>query len=164
MREIQLPDQTEKKRELIREIISKYDCLTCGKCCRSTHKKFSLIIGYHEYCLLPIEGLQVDEYEKVFKVFFNDSKCKFSDPKKGCLEYENRPNVCKSFPLIIHEGRLCATTFCPPIDEIKKQGIAFIPIEDIRDLQVLNNYNVEVISRIAEMIGVTISLTTIEIL
>ncbi len=152
------------QREIVRNTLAKYDCLTCGKCCRSERRNFSLLVANLEYNLLPIESLRVDEHPKLYRVHFDNPRCKFSDPRSGCTQYDERPYVCQSFPLIIHEGQVYATSFCPPIADLKTQGIAEIDPKDIKGLPVLNERNVEVILRIGDMMEAKVKSDVIKVL
>jgi hypothetical protein len=50
----------------------------------------------------------------------NDGRCIFNDSKQ-CLIYENRPEGCKSYPIIYDEDKNCATLDedCPHRDEFE---------------------------------------------
>ena len=54
----------------------------------------------------------------------HNGKCIFNDGKQ-CLIYENRPEGCKSYPIIYDEDENCATLDedCPHRDEFKMSEI-----------------------------------------
>ena len=61
-----------------------------------------------------------------------DGRCVFSDGKQ-CLIYENRPEGCRSYPIIYDEDKNCAVLdeVCPHIDEFKISKINVVRLRSI---------------------------------
>lgn len=61
-----------------------------------------------------------------------DGKCVFNDGKQ-CSIYEDRPEGCKSYPLIYDEDKNCAALdeCCPHRDEFKASKINIVMLRSI---------------------------------
>lgn len=96
----------------------------CIQCCLDTEM---LLLNED---IERIEGLGFDRSYFVsnidgwLKLKNRGGRCVFNDGKK-CLIYENRPEGCKSYPIIYDEDRNCATIDedCPHGDEFKMTKI-----------------------------------------
>jgi len=113
------------------------NCKSCGKCC-SAKGGFSAIAlgGEPAYDTLasraPGAGAHIHENTGSLLAAFGSERCGFQQDSNSCEIYDSRPSVCAAFPFIITESSVGAlSSVCPPIAEMKGQGVGFLFLSDI---------------------------------
>jgi len=97
------PKQLDDIVHVIHDKVSnKFDCLTCGNCCKSispriTDKDIERIA--HRLRMKEVDFiaryLHVDEDQWLV---FNDTPCPFLMPDNYCMIYDYRPKACSEYP------------------------------------------------------------------
>jgi Fe-S-cluster containining protein len=144
-------DRHPKSRRLLRRILQKADCLTCGKCCQNPGKKFKIaVLGFdpfHEHLRSVSEKEFPGRMEEMPNGGFNligDDRCVLQMEGNLCAAYNVRPLVCATFPFLLkpmiqlHQDgstneaiSLALTTSCPPIREAKEAGVTYVSLDDL---------------------------------
>jgi Fe-S-cluster containining protein len=148
-------ERAPKSREILRRILSKTDCLTCGICCSSSQKKhITAVLGIDPYRrnlrqIAEDKGFEIDNAPQIGGFFvLREDRCAFleiEEDKKLCSVYNIRPFVCLTFPFIIQTMKKISlehgdmgsvdipmlTTACPPLEEAKAQGVNYVAMDEI---------------------------------
>lgn len=78
-------------------------CLRCGRCCRS----FNRVIGnikpsLEDIRVFQMRGIELKQVNGIWWAFDNNAPCEhlifIGKDKCECAIYEDRPEVCKSYP------------------------------------------------------------------
>ena len=150
---IKLKTRTDRK-EVMKKVLSKVDCLACGRCCTSPGGMHSVRVSrndeHHDMLYnvaVNIPGAVV-EYKATYDLSINAEKqCAFlsvENEKNYCAVYDFRPATCKAFPFMmdfvsIEEDHgisldvdaVILSRCCPPVNELFENGINFLCLLDI---------------------------------
>lgn len=120
------------------ERLSAANCRSCGKCCSSKGGFSAAALGGEPaYDTLvskaPSAGGKIAGRSKFSVVAsFSSESCGFQQAGNSCGIYDSRPTVCAAFPFILTESAVGAlSSICPPIAEIRGQGVGFLYLSDI---------------------------------
>lgn len=106
------------------------ECVKCGKCCSNLRKgdeKTGLTIFpeeahlFPESTIRPYLGKGVDKVTKVFAYQHTENVC-INLVNNMCQVYENRPTMCRSFPVKVGEHGLRFISGCPGVLEMIKKS------------------------------------------
>lgn len=99
-------------------------CSGCGKCCQN----LSLTVAEFDRLNKKFPGLasKADFYGFAYEF---KGTCPFLSPEKRCIAYEDRPRVCRMFPVIVlgsdrNNLKLGASPFCPMRESVSSTDIA----------------------------------------
>ncbi|MBP2133894.1 Fe-S-cluster containining protein [Methanomicrobium sp. W14] len=119
-----------KKKDLIREIKKTgFRCSMCGECCTAQSKDSNLVIlGIPEIVEIEkVTGMKRDEFVVPYPESFDvegcsvtfawclkrdEKKCIFFDGQNKCTIYEHRPQICRTYPLMLAEDGLLVSECC----------------------------------------------------
>ncbi len=108
------------------------ECTKCGRCCSNLRKgsnKTGLTLFPEEIHLFPEDkirpylGKGVDSVTEIFTYQHTDNVC-VNLVDSQCIVYENRPTMCRSFPVKVGEYGLRFISGCPGVLERIKKGNA----------------------------------------
>lgn len=129
-----LTNQRIKNRIQLLTILENIDCKACGKCCngemyqhvkvysddpnlvsiqKKLNKKAKKLYVINEYCILDCR-----------------SGCTFLD-HNSCSIYQNRPEICTTYPFGIFNGTITLTDRCPPIRKVANEISNFLYLADL---------------------------------
>src|SRR5712664_4712360 len=116
---------------LVKTLSQKYfaliDCTQCANCCRSLHVEFK---KSELYTIAKTLGQSIKAFEKQFmSAGMVNTPCPMLDGKL-CSIYENRPEVCRSFPHLEQPG--LTTRLMGVIDNVAICPIAFNAFEELK--------------------------------
>lgn len=99
-------------------------CSGCGKCCQNLSLTLAEFERLHKK--FPVLASKADFYGFAYEF---KGKCPFLSPENRCIAYEDRPRVCRMFPVIVigSEGnnlKLGASPFCPNRESVSTTDIA----------------------------------------
>ena len=106
------------------------ECTTCGRCCsnlRQGDKKTGLTLFPEEVHLFPEDmvrpylGKGVDSVTEVFTYQHTENVC-INLVDNMCTVYEERPTMCRSFPVKVGEHGLRFVSGCRGALEMNKNG------------------------------------------
>ena len=135
-----LANRPKDARPRIFRKFGKLDCMDCGKCC--TEKSDMMIVskresGYQKIrkAFGRVERVEITDIDEFVVMDMNSDTCPLIEADNGCSIYENRPLICRVFPFIPQElgegSRIVLTSHCPPLEELRKEGIEFLYFSDI---------------------------------
>ena len=125
---------TEK---IVRHVFGKFKCRDCGRCCRNDDGPFRLGVTHEEarssglILLQGTPGVEVLSYDLGVRVKFHDRRCSFLNG--GCSIYPKRPTVCRTFPFVVTPDEAYLSSLCPPVAQLKNQGIELVYYSDFSD-------------------------------
>ncbi len=74
------------------------ECVKCGQCCRNP--SVSVVLPEDQARFYSYFGIEVSKIEDKFKGRFSvGTVCRHFTPDHVCNIYENRPDICKNYPL-----------------------------------------------------------------
>jgi len=123
---------------LIFERLSGDPCKGCAACCKGG-RPYTLNLlrsepGYETIRRsLRSKGARTRELGPYLtKATFDSDRCAQLDADSLCRIHEGKPLVCSAFPFMLSgDGTLVLGTACPPIEDLRLMGIAFLYLEDI---------------------------------
>ncbi|MBS3068707.1 YkgJ family cysteine cluster protein [Candidatus Micrarchaeota archaeon] len=136
------------------DMTAKSDCLACGKCCKAINVLFiskldPSFVDVKSFldskpASLPDIASYIDEIDFGISIKAKNERCHFLEQDNKCTIYKFRPNFCRTYPFIPVEKQVIRdsgfrdtiplmflSSYCPPVEEIKKAGFDFLFFEDI---------------------------------
>ena len=114
-------------KALSQKYFSRIDCTQCANCCRSLQTEFK---KSELHAIAKTLGQSLEAFEKQFmSEGMVNPPCPMLDGKL-CSIYENRPEVCRSFPHLEQPG--FTTRLMGVIDNVAICPIAFSAFEELK--------------------------------
>lgn len=124
LKKVNVRNDLKKLPALHEEAVEKYDCLSCGNCCKNYSPRFKNpdIKRIAQYLKLK-EGVFIEKYLRLDEdgdYVTKSSPCPFLGTDNYCSIYEQRPSDCRRFPYTDEDVflkrqniTLKNVTFCP---------------------------------------------------